>query len=253
MHRPRVASPGGGAVRSVPVPPALALRSDSRDFNETDTEARVGLVPPSFCIGRPRSRVFGVTQARALDIIYIYNCFIGAMPLLRTETIHGYVCKFYDNGVVMVGTAGDRFTMKVPADETSWVATRLRAELIERQLAAADELPIDEAGEAAMAAKVAAKVCAADAKAASRKISAAAAAREQAAAALDGANHNVTRAEHKRDLAELKLKSATLQAKAAKLAPLVSQLAQQTPKAAPLQAKLDAFLAPATAARAESL
>ena len=53
----------------------------------------------------------------------------------------------------MVGTASDRFTIKVPADESSWVATRLRAELIKRELATATELPVDEAGEAAMAAK----------------------------------------------------------------------------------------------------
>ena len=35
------------------------------------------------------------------------------MPLLRTETIHGWVCKFYDNGTVMVGTTSDRFAIKV--------------------------------------------------------------------------------------------------------------------------------------------
>ena len=46
------------------------------------------------------------------------------MPLLRTETIHGWVCKFYDNDRVMVGTTARRFTMNVPADETSWIATR---------------------------------------------------------------------------------------------------------------------------------
>ena len=79
------------------------------------------------------------------------------MPLLRTETIHGWVCKFYDNDRVMVGTTARRFSMNVPADDTSWVATRLRAELIERELATAEELPIDEAGEAAMEAKAAAR------------------------------------------------------------------------------------------------
>mgnify|MGYP001493372669 CR=1 FL=1 len=89
------------------------------------------------------------------------------MPLLRTETIHGWVCKFYDNDRVMVGTTACRFTMNVPADESSsWVATRLRTELIKRQLAAADELPTDEAGEAAMAANVAAKANAAALRAA---------------------------------------------------------------------------------------
>ena len=76
------------------------------------------------------------------------------MPLLRKDTIHGWRCSFYDNDRVMVGTtARSRFTMNVPADETSWFATRLRAELIERELATAEELPTDEADEAAMAAK----------------------------------------------------------------------------------------------------
>ena len=88
------------------------------------------------------------------------------MPLLRTETIHGWVCKFYDNDRVMVGTTARRFTMNLPADETTWVATRLRAELIARELATAEELPIDEAGEAAMASKAAAKVRARATKAA---------------------------------------------------------------------------------------
>ena len=57
------------------------------------------------------------------------------MPLLRTETIHDWMCKIYDKDRVMVGTTARRFTMNVPADETSWVATRLRAELIKRELA----------------------------------------------------------------------------------------------------------------------
>ena len=76
------------------------------------------------------------------------------MPLLRSETVHGVVCKFYDGCVVKVGTtAAARFTIKVPADEATWFSTRLRAELIKRELATATELPVDEAGEAAMAAK----------------------------------------------------------------------------------------------------
>lgn len=51
-------------------------------------------------------------------------------------------CKFYNNCCVTVGTrAADRFTIKVPADEVSWFATRLRAELIESELALAEELP----------------------------------------------------------------------------------------------------------------
>ena len=68
------------------------------------------------------------------------------MPLLRTETIHDWMCKIYDKDRVMVGTTARRFTMNVPADETSWVATRLRAELIKRELANAEELPIGGAG-----------------------------------------------------------------------------------------------------------
>ena len=54
------------------------------------------------------------------------------MPLLRTETIHGWPCKFYDNGTVNVGTfAADRFSIKLPPDEGAWFTTRLRAELID--------------------------------------------------------------------------------------------------------------------------
>ena len=70
---------------------------------------------------------------------------------LREETVHGWPCKFYANDVVKVGTKATRFTLKVPADEVSWFATRLRAELIRRELAVAAELPTDRAGEAAMA------------------------------------------------------------------------------------------------------
>ena len=81
----------------------------------------------------------------------------GAMPLLREEKIHGWPCKFYDNGVVMVGTTADRFSIKLLADEGAWFATKLRAELVARELATEEELPIDEAGEAAMATKEAAK------------------------------------------------------------------------------------------------
>ena len=106
------------------------------------------------------------------------------MPLLRTETIHGFVCKFYDNDVVMVGTASDRFTIKVPADESSWVATRLRAELIKRELATAAELPIDEAGEAAMAARSAAKEQKTVQMAAAKKVAASTAAKKKAAVAV---------------------------------------------------------------------
>ena len=85
------------------------------------------------------------------------------MPCLRTETVHGVVCKFYeDGGIVKVGTtAACRFTIK----DSRWRPTRSAgfqrgcgqtAELITRELAMADELPVDEDGEAAMAAKAAA-------------------------------------------------------------------------------------------------
>ena len=69
------------------------------------------------------------------------------MPLQREETVHGWPCKFYANDVVKVGTKATRFTLKVPADEGSWFATRLRAELIRRELVVAAELPTDGAGD----------------------------------------------------------------------------------------------------------
>ena len=42
----------------------------------------------------------------------------GAMPLLRTMDYDGLVCKFYDGGVVKVGTtAADRFTFRLKDDD----------------------------------------------------------------------------------------------------------------------------------------
>ena len=171
------------------------------------------------------------------------NFFAGVfhMPLLHTETIHGYVCKFYDGDVVKVGTTVDRFTIKVPAEESSWVATRLRAELIERELATAEELPMDEIGEAAMAAKTAAKARVAATKAALKITVNAKEVQDRVAAALARAELDVKKAPVKRDIAEYKLKIATANAKVAKLAPVVSQMAQYTSKAAPLQATLKSF------------
>ena len=164
------------------------------------------------------------------------------MPLLRKETIHGWRCSFYDNDRVMVGTtARSRFTMNVPADETSWFATRLRAELIERELATAEELPVDDVGEAAMAAKAAAAESKAASKAALKMVKDAAVAKAEAEAALAGAEYDVAKAELKRGRAELKLEAATFKAKVAKVVPVVSHLAQQTPAAAPLQAKMESF------------
>ena len=98
----------------------------------------------------------------------------------------------------MVGTAADRFTIKVPIGEAWWFATRLRADLIKRELATADELPIDEAGEEAMAAKAAAKARGAAEKAASKK--AAAPPRKKAAAKLEAAQHHESVASQKRQL-----------------------------------------------------
>ena len=41
-------------------------------------------------------------------------CASWPMPLLRTEPHEGLVCKFYDGGVVKVGTtAADRFTIRL--------------------------------------------------------------------------------------------------------------------------------------------
>ena len=168
------------------------------------------------------------------------------MPVLRTENIHNVVCKFYDGGVVKVGTAGDRFTIRVPAEEEPWFATRLRAELIRRELATAEEPPMDEAGEAAMAASVAAKAHAADLQAASKIVKAAAAVEAKAAARMAGAEQDVMKAEHKRELAKMQgeheIKMADMKAKVARLVPLASQLARVEPKAAALQTKLDAFM-----------
>ena len=133
------------------------------------------------------------------------------MPCLRTETAHGVVCKFYDGGIVKVGTtAACRFTIKVAPDEECWFSTRLRAELITRELAMADELPVDEDGEAAMAAKAAATAKEAERRLAWKKLVANEAAdpRRQAAAALEAAEHSERIAGHKRDLAEKQLELA---------------------------------------------
>ena len=53
------------------------------------------------------------------------------MPLLRTEVHEGLVCKFYDSGVVMIGTtAADRFTVRLKDGDD--FATRLNEELKKR-------------------------------------------------------------------------------------------------------------------------
>ena len=164
------------------------------------------------------------------------------MPLLRTETVHGWECKFYTNSIVMVGTTTGRFSMNVPADEVSWFATRLRAELIKRMRATADELPMDADGEAAMAACNAAKVRAAALTAASKVARVAESKKERAAAALDAAKFHEETAGLKRRKAEVQLNMADMQAKVAKAAvPVISEKAAKT---APLRATLDAFLRP---------
>ena len=165
----------------------------------------------------------------------------GAMPLLREEKIHGWPCKFYDNGVVMVGTTADRFSIKLLADEGAWFATKLRAELVARELATAEELPIDEAGEAAMATKEAAKARARAMKAALNITIKAEAVHARAAAALARAELDVEFAPLKRDLAEKEFKIAQKEAKVAKLAPVLAQAAEHMPKAASLQTKLESF------------
>ena len=171
------------------------------------------------------------------------------MPLLRSETVHGVVCKFYDGCVVKVGTtAAARFTIKVPANEASWFSTRLRAELIKRELATATELPVDEAGEAAMAAKAEA-VGKADTDRAAQLdayLKAEASPRKQAAIALEQAASHAQLAESKRKLAEKRLEVAQVRAKVAKVAQAATaaaSLAKTIPQqAAPLQAKLEAFM-----------
>ena len=146
---------------------------------------------------------------------------------------------------VMVGTAADRFTIKVPADESWWVATRLRAELIKRELATAADLPMDEAGEAAMAAKAAAKARASATKAAAKTVKVAEAAKTTAAVALNAARYHEAVAGPKRRQAEVNLELACTSVKLAKALPVVSALAQQlpeiAPEAAPIQAKLESF------------
>ena len=101
------------------------------------------------------------------------------MPLLRQEVVLGWPCKFYDNGVVKVGTtAAVRFTVRTSAGEH--FASLLRAELIKRKLADAEALPVDVAGEAALARNAAA---AAQRKAANKAATAAARAEREAALA----------------------------------------------------------------------
>ena len=171
------------------------------------------------------------------------------MPLLRTETIHGWPCKFYDDGLVKVGTKADRFTIRVPVGEGAWFAARLRAKLIEKELATAEELPMDEAGEAAMAACNAAKLHAAALTAASKIAREADSKRGRLEAALDAAMHHEETAGLKRERAELKLQlaeghhsMATTRLKVAKIQPVVAKMAKTNPTAAALQTKLDSFM-----------
>ena len=123
-------------------------------------------------------------------------------------------------------------------------AVWLRAELIKRELATADELVVDEAGEAAMTAFNAAKERAAASIAASKVVREAEIKRDRVAAALNAAQHNEANAGLKRQLAQGRLTLADMQVKVAKAAtPLMSEKA--TSKTVPLRATLDAFLRPA--------
>lgn len=163
---------------------------------------------------------------------------------LREETVHGWPCNFYANDVVKVGTKAGRFTLKVPVNEMSWFATRLRAELIKQELTLADDLPIDEAGEVAMRAKMEAAAQEAVKKTALRKTIADAASspRRKAAAALEAAERQAMLAEQKRKLCEGEHRLVNLNAKMAKAAPLVSQLAGVVPGAEALQTKMEWFM-----------
>ena len=176
----------------------------------------------------------------------------GIMPCLRTATIHGVVCKFYDGGVVKVGTsAASRFTIKVPKDEESWFPTRLREELVKRELATAGDLLADETGEAAMAAKAAASAEEASRRAAWKKAVAdeAAEPRRQAAAALESAEHAKRIASKKRELAEKNLELAEDMAAFKRAAP---NARAQMEAAAPLLADLAAKVAPESRAKLEA-
>jgi hypothetical protein len=150
---------------------------------------------------------------------------------LREETVHGWSCKFYHGDVVKIGTKASRFTLKVPADELSWFGTRLRAELIRRELASASELRVDEAGEDAMAAKAAGAAKQAAQRVALKQATAnrAASPRRKAAAKVEAAAHHETVAGQKRKLAEAELKLAKVTAKVAQAAPLVAGLAKMAP------------------------
>ena len=170
------------------------------------------------------------------------------MPLQRKETVHDVECKWYDGGTVVIGTTSARFTIKVPADEVSWFSTRLRAELIRRELATADELPLDELGEAAMAAKAAGAAAVAANRAARKKAveDEVASPRKKAAARVAAAAHHEQLAAAKRTRAECDLAQANFDSRRAqvanKVAPLAAQLADAAPAAAILQTKLESFL-----------
>ena len=62
------------------------------------------------------------------------------MPLRDEETLYGFVCKIYDDGLVKVGTNTERFTLRLKAGED--LEQRLRAQLIKRGWCA-DDLPGD--------------------------------------------------------------------------------------------------------------
>ena len=152
-----------------------------------------------------------------------------AMPVLRTETIHGWPCKFYDNGTVNVGTrAADRFSIKVPPDERhgslqgfapssssgSWRRRRScqRTRLAKRPWQRRQQpRRVGHRGRR---------------KSGSTKLWQP---RQAAAAARDTARHHEAVAGHKRQLAELDHKIAVKTVKLAKAVPLVRGLCRSCP------------------------
>ena len=158
-----------------------------------------------------------------------------------SECFHSEKCKRTE---VFIRELSECFQSKLQAAGCFQLLPPPGAELIRRELATADELVVDEAGEAAMAACNAAKTRATASKAASKVAREANIKKERLAAALDAAKQNEANAGLKRQLAQGRLKIADMQAKVAKAAtPLMSE--PSTSKTAPLRGTLDAFLRPA--------
>jgi len=74
--------------------------------------------------------------------------------LVEEIEVHGWPCKFYENGIVKVGTQAEtRFTLRTTTGKH--FANLLRSELIKRELATVADLPVNplaaEVGAAAVA------------------------------------------------------------------------------------------------------